>query len=160
MGREYAPTHVHVKTNAEQMRAHSCGARYAMRMITADDIRKILKTTGWTQAQLAKRVGVNQSTVSRWLAGDQIPDPRQQEILHQMLGPAEPKPNSQLADQIYAAIEGVLLGAGLPEDEVRDMLRLSREACAEPLEPHSELSALEARRVIARFLARKSLKPK
>ena len=53
-------------------------------MITADDIRAILRDHGITQSALAERVGVRQSTVSRWLNG-QTPDPVSQERLESML---------------------------------------------------------------------------
>lgn len=68
--------------------------------------------------------------------------------------------SSQLGDQIFAAIEGVLLEAGLSADDVQDMLRLSREACDVPLEDQPELAVAQTRRAIARALARKFLKPR
>lgn len=38
-------------------------------MRQSDKVREILKEPGWTQAKVAERVGVSQSTVNRWLKG-------------------------------------------------------------------------------------------
>ncbi len=65
-----------------------------------------------------------------------------------------------VADEIYAAVEGVLLGAGLPEDHVRDILRLAQEACEEPLDDQIGPAAIQTRRAIGRALARKFFKPR
>lgn len=44
-----------------------------------------MKDRGWTQAQLGDAVGVKQSTVSRWLKGESIPDPPQQDRLAELI---------------------------------------------------------------------------
>jgi len=37
--------------------------------MTATDLKRTLKDLGWTQAQLAERLGVDLATVSRWANG-------------------------------------------------------------------------------------------
>lgn len=44
---------------------------------------------GLTQEQLSTRLGVSQQTVSRWEAGQQVPDPRSQAVLREVLGEAD-----------------------------------------------------------------------
>ena len=49
-------------------------------------IRRLMKVRGWKQTQLAEAVGVQQSTVSRWLNQNQLPDPPQQARIMELLG--------------------------------------------------------------------------
>jgi DNA-binding transcriptional regulator YiaG len=44
-------------------------------------VRAILAHTGWTQTQLAQRIGTTQGTVSRWASARQIPDSAQEKAL-------------------------------------------------------------------------------
>jgi transcriptional regulator with XRE-family HTH domain len=44
---------------------------------------------GLTQGELAERLNVSQQTVSRWEAGQQVPDPRSQATLRAVLGEAD-----------------------------------------------------------------------
>ena len=44
--------------------------------MTAEELREALRTLGWKQSDLARRVGVGDTTVSRWMAGDPpVPEP-------------------------------------------------------------------------------------
>lgn len=85
-------------------------------MISIDEIRQALAIYGNRQVALAAAVGVQQSTVSRWLKG-QIPDPEQEQRLREVLGDAPALPASSAAPQqsiflgerdlpVYAAVEG------------------------------------------------------
>lgn len=53
-------------------------------MITADDVRELMKATGLKQGPLAQRLGVSQPTVSRWLKGA-TPDPAQEAAIRRLL---------------------------------------------------------------------------
>lgn len=44
-------------------------------------VRAILARTGWTQTQLAERVGATQGTISRWASARQVPDSAQEKAL-------------------------------------------------------------------------------
>ena len=66
---------------------------------------------------------------------------------------------SHLAELFFAANEGVLLGKGLPKDQVEDIRRLIREALDEHLEASSPETEIEVRRTFAQWLARKSRRP-
>lgn len=89
--------------------------RIIVNMIEAMHIETLLKSTGWTQTQLANRVGVKQATVSRWLKG-QLPDPKQQEALKALiidpnakLEKSETAAHPTLGERdlpVYAAAEG------------------------------------------------------
>jgi len=47
------------------------------------DIQTILSNTGWSQASLARKLGVSQSTVSKWLDGTTAPsDDEQIQVVH------------------------------------------------------------------------------
>lgn len=46
-----------------------CGIR--LRMTIEEKLRAIMKATGWTQQEVAKRLKVSQSTVNRWLTGSE-----------------------------------------------------------------------------------------
>lgn len=41
--------------------------------MTADELREALKAIGWKGSDLARKVGVGTSTVSRWLNGEPVP---------------------------------------------------------------------------------------
>lgn len=41
--------------------------------MTASDIGKFREAMGWTQAELAERLGVSQVSVSRWETGERVP---------------------------------------------------------------------------------------
>lgn len=41
--------------------------------MTADELRDTLKAIGWKGSDLARKVGVGTSTVSRWLNGEPVP---------------------------------------------------------------------------------------
>lgn len=44
--------------------------------MTADELKQALKALGWKQSELARRVEVGDTTVSRWAAGDPpVPGP-------------------------------------------------------------------------------------
>ena len=44
--------------------------------MTAEELRQALRSLGWKQSELARRVGVGDTTVSRWMAGDPpVPEP-------------------------------------------------------------------------------------
>ena len=53
-------------------------------MITADDVRELMKAADLNQAGLAKRLGVSQPTVSRWLKGA-TPDPAQEAAIRALM---------------------------------------------------------------------------
>jgi len=54
-------------------------------MLTVDDIRRALAIYGNRQKALAYAVGVEQSTVSRWINKGVIPDPQQQAKIREIL---------------------------------------------------------------------------
>jgi transcriptional regulator with XRE-family HTH domain len=54
-------------------------------MIGKDQIRHIMEVRGWKQLDFSIAIGVSQSTISRWLSGQQQPDAQQQEILRELL---------------------------------------------------------------------------
>lgn len=44
--------------------------------MTAEELRHALGALGWKQSELARRVGVGDTTVSRWIGGDPpVPEP-------------------------------------------------------------------------------------
>lgn len=44
--------------------------------MTAEELREALRVLEWKQSELARRVGVGDTTVSRWVAGDPpVPEP-------------------------------------------------------------------------------------
>jgi ribosome-binding protein aMBF1 (putative translation factor) len=53
---------------------------------TADQVRAHRKAKGWTQAELAARVGVDRSLISRWERGDRLPSPPEEAKLRSLLG--------------------------------------------------------------------------
>jgi len=113
-------------------------------MITADDIRAILRDHGITQSALAERIGVRQSTVSRWLNG-QTPDPAAQERLESMragrgapqLPP--PRPPSNASEPIPTPRGGddriPILGVGRGGDDGR--FELNGETIGYTMRPKS-----------------------
>jgi transcriptional regulator with XRE-family HTH domain len=42
-------------------------------IMTADELRASIKAIGWKGSDLARKVGVGTSTVSRWLNGEPVP---------------------------------------------------------------------------------------
>ena len=44
-------------------------------------LQAILKATGWSQQQLAKRLGITHAALSRWLHGHAIPQPRRRQAI-------------------------------------------------------------------------------
>lgn len=54
--------------------------------VTADQIRAHRKSKGWTQAELAARIGVDRSLISRWERGDRLPSPPEEGKLRILLG--------------------------------------------------------------------------
>lgn len=51
------------------------GERYPMQV--SPTVRDILETTGWGQAVFAKKIGVSQGTVSKWLSEKQSPNKKE-----------------------------------------------------------------------------------
>ena len=43
--------------------------------MNSDQLKVALKALGWKQSELARRVGVGDTTVSRWVGGDAVPEP-------------------------------------------------------------------------------------
>ena len=67
-------------------------------------IRQLREERGWSQLEVAVRVGVEQSTVSEWERGVKTPRPRRQQALADLFGisvesiafgPAEPTPQER-----------------------------------------------------------------
>lgn len=54
--------------------------------MTGDDIRRARKCAGLRQLDVARRVGVTRSAVSRWERGLDIPSPEHQAALATVLG--------------------------------------------------------------------------
>lgn len=52
-----------------------CKALQSKGFMTADEFKEKLRHIGWSQATFAKKTGVSQNTVSRWVTGEipQIP---------------------------------------------------------------------------------------
>ena len=78
-------------------------------MITPDDVRQLLKTSGLTQGQLAERIGVTQPTVSRWLKGA-TPDPQQELVLRDLIA----------AEGLQVAVADLIARTSPPAREYRD----------------------------------------
>ncbi|CAH1678179.1 hypothetical protein CHELA41_24499 [Hyphomicrobiales bacterium] len=98
MHASYAEAHYFVKMH---MRAFFMRMRMIGAMITGEEIRALMAAHSWTQSDLAGRIGVKQSTVSRWLGG-QTPDPAAQEKLEAIMRgiipvPAAPKPEPNVS---------------------------------------------------------------
>lgn len=49
------------------------------------EIRRLLEASGWTQEDLAQRIGCRRITVGRWLAGVSAPKGANAKALHQLL---------------------------------------------------------------------------
>ncbi|MFG1378895.1 helix-turn-helix domain-containing protein [Xanthobacter autotrophicus] len=48
-------------------------------------IRRILDTTGWTQAEMGRRIGIHKDTIQDWLQGRTRPRPGVYVDLHRIL---------------------------------------------------------------------------
>lgn len=67
-----------------------------------------------TQDQLAEKLGVSQQTVSRWEAGQQVPDPRSQAVLRKVLGEADLASKKNWIERVRRASgQEVLIGPDL-----------------------------------------------
>ena len=44
-----------------------------MQAFTADQIKYLIHNNGISQAQFARRIGVNQGTVNKWVTGKSVP---------------------------------------------------------------------------------------
>lgn len=49
-------------------------------------LRKALVKKGWTQRDLARRLGVSPPTITRWLSGERVPDRVNMGKLRKLLG--------------------------------------------------------------------------
>ncbi len=54
--------------------------------ISAYRIKRLLSETGWSQAELGKKVGVSQQTVQRWATGKVSPNPDNFDSLSEVSG--------------------------------------------------------------------------
>ncbi len=54
--------------------------------ISAYRIKRLLSETGWSQAELGKKVGVSQQTVQRWATGKVSPNPDNFDSLSEVTG--------------------------------------------------------------------------
>jgi len=72
-------------------------------------VRELLAQGGWTATSLARRLGVEASTVSRWAAGSAIPRPRVEGELRAMAAPKEAAGFGEASEPIRLAIDGVLI---------------------------------------------------
>ena len=72
-------------------------------------IRQLRQARGWTQEQVARRVGVGQSTVSDWERGRWWPQPRSRQALAALfgvsveaiaVGPPEPAPGARIGEDV------------------------------------------------------------
>jgi transcriptional regulator with XRE-family HTH domain len=77
------------------------------------DIRALRKAKGWTQAELATRLGTDHVTVSRWERGVSVPRPGVQRRLRELLGHRRPA-------RIHAPVHD-------PEQRLRDLDRFVNE---------------------------------
>lgn len=66
-------------------------ARHNRRMITKDELRKWREARGMSQSELAARLGVDQSTVSRIERGDLVPSPSVKIIFNSILAATPPR---------------------------------------------------------------------
>lgn len=71
--------------------------------MNGDEIRQARERSGWTQQELAERIGVGMRTVGNWERGETVPKNRMAMLEH-VLGAAEPTD-----DPIRLAPDGVLL---------------------------------------------------
>lgn len=78
---------MHERISSSSGRAYdSYALRYNPRMLTVDEIRRALAIYGNRQKALAAVVGVEQSTVSRWINKGVVPDPKQEAKIREILG--------------------------------------------------------------------------
>jgi len=57
--------------------------------VTPTEIRLLLKLTGWTQTELASRLGLSRSLISNWLARDRVPTSPPSILMRQWLAEAK-----------------------------------------------------------------------
>jgi phage repressor protein C with HTH and peptisase S24 domain len=80
-------------------------------MIGKDQIRHIMNVRGWKQLDFSIAIGVSQSTISRWLSGQQQPDAQQQEILKELLAQnMEELPDFTDVAPVESAVKPVVRG--------------------------------------------------
>ena len=66
-----------------------------MKLNFAENIRKLRRENGFTQEQLAEKIGVSNKTISKWENGKCMPDYSVVEILHkESILPAHKKQDS------------------------------------------------------------------
>lgn len=89
-------------------------------MQVSEIIREAMEATGLKQAQLARKVGVGQGTISKWIAGTQYPNKRQWDAVETFLaGLPETRHLIRVPDSNTVTVRG-LIGAGAtirPEEE-------------------------------------------
>lgn len=64
--------------------------------MTAKKIKQIRKALGWSQAEFAENLGVNQSTVSHWEQGLRNPTGPAERLIQQLSGKIKKKSNRVL----------------------------------------------------------------
>jgi len=78
------------------------------------DIRELRKAKGWTQAELARKLGTDNVTVSRWERGVSSPRPMARRQLKELLGaPRTPKGRVPFAED--------------PTERLRELDRMLRQ---------------------------------
>ncbi len=83
---QWQPLLDRVKSNSQLTNRSSRKALpQALPPITGDQIRKARQEKGWTQAQLAARIGVDRSLISYWERGTRIPDIKLEQQLRSLL---------------------------------------------------------------------------
>lgn len=142
-------------------------------------LRQALRESGKKQAEVARAVGVHQSTVSRWLAGEDQPHGRHLHKLAAFLDAPHLAMGSEGVEQVEArvmdlllqiaeramigaglpnAVEAVLAGTELSEPQRRLLARaapgIRREISQAAGEEWEALSEAERRQVLAAVAAR------
>lgn len=120
--------------------------------LTADQIHQGRERAGWTQRELAGRLGVPQTTVSGWERGASVP-PTQSEALAELLAaaPAAPRrdPDAELLERVAAVVQaspglaGAAVVARVPGD-IRRRWAALRRALAQGLIHERPLTYIDA----------------